>query len=195
MSDEKPGTLDLITKVITVVSLALAAFATWKALPYDAEIKRLQAETQRLDLALKQADADLKSLESNRKVTLELYQEVKNVIEKKDNDPRKEDAVRVLVESLADDPFRWKLLNVIAAGAKSAEVKQAAAETSDYYREEAQVPLAAPRESDVATATTGIGSFNVDIFYCEKKKATSEPIARAALSLKTSSDTGRWRLR
>ena len=124
MPDDKSssGTLDVVTKFITVFSLGLAAFAAWKALPYDAEIKQLQAETQRLDLALKQADADLKGLESNRKVTLELYQEVKSVIQKKDKDQREEDAVRVLVESLADDPLRWKLLNVIAAGARSVEV-------------------------------------------------------------------------
>ena len=197
MPDEAPpsGPLDRITKAITLISLALAAYAAWIAMPIDAEIKRLQTETQRLDLALKQADADLKGLESNRKVTLELYQAVKTVIEKKDKDPREEDAVRVLVESLADDPFRWKLLNVIAAGARSAEVKQAAAETSNYYREEAQVQVAVPQAPIVAVATSGFGAFNIDFFYCEKKKLTSEPVARKALSLKQASDTGRWRVR
>jgi hypothetical protein len=39
------------------------------------------------------------------------------------------------------------------------------------------------------------GTFNVDFFYCEKRRSTSEPIARTALSLKTPSDTGRWRVR
>lgn len=197
MPDEKPssGLLDKATKVITLVSLVLAAYAAWATLPFDAEIKRLQTETQRLDLALKQADADLKGLESNRKVTLELYQAVKTVIEKKDKDPREEDAVRVLVESLADDPFRWKLLNVIAAGAKSLDVKQAAAETANYYREEAQVQVAAPLAPPAPSKASGVGTFNVDLFYCEKKKQTSEPIARKALSLKQPSDTGRWRLR
>jgi hypothetical protein len=120
MTGEKgPSALvDLLTRVVTLLSLAVAGYAAWIALPADAEIKRLQSETQRLDLALKRADADLKSIESQRKVTLELYQEVKKVIEKKDKDPREEDAVRILVESLADDPFRWKLLGVIAVGAK-----------------------------------------------------------------------------
>jgi len=197
MTDEKSasGSLDLIAKIVTVVSLGLAAFATWKALPYDAEIKRLQTKTQELDLALKQADADLRNLEASRKVTLELYQEVKNVIEKKDKDPREEDAVRVLVESLADDPFRWRLLNVIAAGAKSPDVKRTAAETSKYYREEAEVPQASAQPQPGAAQASGVGNFNVDFFYCESKKATSEPIVRNALSLKTSSDTGRWRAR
>lgn len=198
MSDESSlsGSLDKVTKVLTLISLVLAAYAAWKALPIDAEIKHLQAETQRLDLALKQADADLKGLELNRKVTLELYQAVKTVIEKKDKDPREEDAVRVLVESLADDPFRWKLLNVIAAGAKSPEVKQAAAETSNYFREEAQVQVAVHQAAvAVPAAAGGVGTFNVDFFYCEKKKLSSEPIARRALTLKQSSDTGRWRLR
>lgn len=197
MPDAPPSSspLDKASKLLTLVSLALAAYAAWTALPFDAEIKRLQAETQRLDLALKQADADLKGLESNRKVTLELYQEVKNVIEKKDKDPREEEAVRVLVEALADDPFRWKLLNVIAAGAKSADVKQAAAEASVYYREQAQVQQARPNAPAPTAAGDGIKAFNVDIFYCEKKQASAEPAARRALSLKQASDTGRWRLR
>jgi len=75
--------IETLTKLVTLVSLCLAVFAAWKALPVDEEIKRLQAETQRLDLALKQADSELKGLESSRKITLELYQEVKKVIEKK----------------------------------------------------------------------------------------------------------------
>ena len=50
MPEEKPSppVLDWVTKVITLVSLAIAVIAAWKALPADAEIKRLQAETQRL---------------------------------------------------------------------------------------------------------------------------------------------------
>ena len=100
-----------------------------------------------------------------------------------------------MVESLADDPLRWKLLNVIAAGARSVEVKQAAAQTSKYYREQAQIQLAPPRGQVPPTASSGVGTFNVDFFYCEKKLATSEPIARSALSLKVPSDTGRWRVR
>jgi len=131
-----PSTLDVLTKLVTFVSLAIASFAAWKSLPIDADIKRLQAETQRLDLALRQADAELKNLESNRRVTLELYQEVKKVIEKKEKDSREEEALRVLVESLADDPFRWRLLRVLAVGAASPEVKETAAATSKFYEEE-----------------------------------------------------------
>jgi hypothetical protein len=197
--EEKPSppVLDWVTKVITLVSLAIAVIAAWKALPADAEIKRLQAETQRLDLALKQADAELRGLESSRKVTLELYQEVKKVIEKRENSPREEDAVRVLVESLADDPFRWKLLRVMAVGARSTEVKETAAATSKFYEDESVVQTRPPSSLGAAQAASGspFGAFNVDIFYCEVKRATSEPLARAALQLRTSGDTGRWRVR
>lgn len=192
------STIDRATKIVTLVSLALAGFATLKALPAETEIKQLQADTSRLDLALKRADADLKNLESNRKVTLELYQEVKKVIEKKEKDPREEDAVRVLVESLADDPFRWKLLKVIAIGARSNDVKEAAAATSKYYEEESVVQTrdGSSAKSVSAALTTGtFGTYNVDLFFCEKKKATSEPLARAALDVKTKGDTGRWRVR
>jgi hypothetical protein len=204
MADNKPppSLLDWATKAVTLVSLALAAYAAGVAIPADAEIKRLQGEMQRLDLALKKADADLKNLESNRKVTLELYQEVKKVIEKKDKDSREEDAVRVLVESLADDPFRWKLLGVIAVGAKDLSVKETAAATSKFYQEDAQTQLPSSNTADAKSNTaaanpleTGIGSYNIDFFFCEKKQPTSKPLAQAALSLKSASDTGQWRIR
>jgi hypothetical protein len=197
MADVKSslGLLDGATKAITLVSLALAAYAAWIALPADTEIKRLQGETQRLDLALKKADADLKNVESGRRVTLELYQEVKKVIEKKDKDPREEDAVRVLVEALADDPFRWKLLGVIAVGAKDSSVKESAAATSKFYREDAQAQDTSTGIAQASSSNSGVGSYNVDFFYCEKTRATSEPIAQTALLLKSASDTGRWRIR
>lgn len=189
--------VDSATKVLTLLSLGIAVFAAWKALPADSQIKRLQAQAQELDIAVKKNDSELKGIESSRKVTLELYQEVKKVIEKKDKDPREEDAVRVLVESLADDPFRWKLLKVLAVGAKSPEVKQAAAATSMFYEEESSVQrnLAAQTPAAVTNASTNFASFNIDFFYCEKKRATSEPLARSALGLKGSGENGRWRIR
>jgi hypothetical protein len=188
--------LDLATKLLAGISVAISVFAAWKAVPVDAEIKRLQAETVRLDLALKQADADLKNIESNRKLTMELYQEVKKVIEKQEKDPREEDAVKVLVESLSDDPFRWKLLNVIAIGAKSSDVKESAAAASKFYEEDA----VAKRDISVpatATSTAGktIGAYNIDFFFCESRRSTSEPLARAALNSKGKNDSGRWRVR
>lgn len=198
MPDDKPPTslVDSASKVLTLVSLAIAILAAWKALPADAEIKRLQAQAQELDIALKRADASLKEIESSRKVTLELYQEVKKVVEKKDKNPREEDAVRVLVESLAEDPFRWKLLQVLAVGASSWEVKQAAAATSKFYEDEAVArPKFATPPPPAATGATAFGAFNIDFFYCEKKQATSEPLARAALGLRGAADGGRWRVR
>lgn len=200
MPDDKPlfSFTDGVTRLLTLVSLAIAVVAAWKALPADAEIKRLQAQAQELDLALKKADADLKELESSRKVTLELYQEVKNVIAKKDKDAREEEAVRVLVESLAEDPFRWKLLKVLAVGASSEEVKEAAAATSKFYEDEAAVrakSTSLPTPTTAADTSAGFGAFNIDFFYCDRKRATSEPLARAALDLRATGGTGRWRVR
>lgn len=193
-----PPVLDWLTKLITFFSLAIATFAAWKALPADAEIKRLQAETQRLDLALKQADAELRSQESNRRVTLELYQEVKKVIANKDKDAREEEAVRVLVEALADDPLRWKLLRVIAVGAATPEVKENAAESSRFYEEQAVTQSSAAVAARAPAPPAGAPAFaayNVDWFYCETRKATSQPIAVAAKQLQPPGDSGRWRVR
>jgi hypothetical protein len=189
--------LDSLTKLVTLISLVIAVFAAWKALPVDTEIKLLQAETHRLDLALKKADADLKSLESTRKVTLELYTEVKKVIEKKEKEPREEEAVRVLIESLADDPFRWKLLRVLAVGARDRDVQKNAAATSKFYEEESvgQAGTMVLPPSGTAAKPVNAGAYNVDFFFCEEKHESSEALARKALALKTPSDTGRWRIR
>lgn len=199
---EKPSSgikLDLVTKLLTVLSLAIGLFAAYTALPVDREIKSLQAQASRHEIAIKQADADLKTLESGRKITLELYQEVKKVIEKKEKDSREEEAVRVLVESLADDPFRWKLLKVIAIGAKSTEVKEKASNNSNFYEEDAvlkeQITKAAIAPVKSETTSKGVGAYNVDVFYCEAKRATSEPLARSVLQLRGKGDTGRWRVR
>lgn len=194
----KAGATDILMKLLTLLSLAIGVFAAWMALPIDAEIKRLQADTARLELSLKQADADLKSLESNRKVTLELYEEVKKILGKEKKNPREEEAVRVLVESLADDPFRWKLLQVLAVGATAPEVKQAAAETSKYYEEDMLKSAIQQTNSNPTNVTQngiGTGQFNVDFFFCESKRATSEPIVKASLALKGKNDSGRWRSR
>lgn len=194
----KAGPTDTATKLLTLISLAIGIFAAWKALPIDADIKRLQADTAKLELSLKQADADLKSIESNRKVTMELYEEVKKILENEKKNPREEEAVRVLVESLADDPFRWKLLQVLAVGATAPEVKQAAAETSKYYEEDmvkSVIQSSSSTSENVTKNGIGTGQFNVDLFFCESKRATSEPIVKAALSLKGKTDLGRWRVR
>lgn len=82
--------LDTITKFLSVSSLFIAVIAAWKALPLDAELKVLQRETQRLDNELKlagarlrEAEAQLKADESQRKLSFDLYQEVKKVLEKR----------------------------------------------------------------------------------------------------------------
>lgn len=44
-------------------------------------------------------------------------------------------------------------------------------------------------------ASTGYAIMNIDIFYCEKKQATSQPLAQAILAKKNTNDVGRWRVR
>ena len=195
--NQSTSRLDTATKLVTLLSLAIALYAAYKALPLDEEIKQLQVDTSRLDLALKQAEADLKNIESSRRITLELYQEVKKVIEKRDKDSREEDAVRVLVESLAEDPFRWKLLQVLAIGAKSNDVKGIAAATSRFYEEQSVVASreVLPAAAKPSVPALSMGAYNVDFFFCERNRASSEPIARDALSLKGAGGTGRWRVR
>ncbi|NYG34855.1 hypothetical protein HZU83_02510 [Sphaerotilus montanus] len=201
-----PVTLDSLSKVVTIVSAGIAVFAAWIALPLDAELKRLQTQTQKLDIDLKAAEgrlketeARLKETESGRKLSFDLYKEVRNILERKDKTPKDEEALRVLIESLADDPFRYKLLGVLAVSASTPEVKRAATESSSFFREEAQVVAqkapVPPVPGELAVRSTAVGSMDVDVFYCAARQATSEPVARSVLALRQSGESGRWRLR
>ncbi|MBC8026480.1 MAG: hypothetical protein H7Y89_10835 [Steroidobacteraceae bacterium] len=192
--------LDKIKNFVTIISLCIAVFAAWKAIPADAEIKKLQARTAELDLQLKQADANLKAIESTREFSFALYKEVKSVIDSSASTSRQEDAVRVLVESLAEDPLRSKLLSVIAASAKNPEVKAAASATSKFYEEQTRVsvtpaPTAAASGAAAPAPTSVASALSVDFFYCELKRGTSEPIAQAARNAKPSGARGSWRAR
>lgn len=52
-----------------------------------------------------------------------------------------------------------------------------------------------PQGDIVRKAASGVGAYNVDFFYCEATRARSEPLARAALALKSVGDSGNWRVR
>lgn len=43
--------------------------------------------------------------------------------------------------------------------------------------------------------SAGLGSVDVDIFYCIHRQDTSEPLARQVAALKLPSESGRWRIR
>lgn len=196
--------LDNITKVIAIGSAALALFATWRTLPLDAELKSLQAQTQKLDLdlkvaegRLKEAEARLKETESGRKLSFDLYQEVRKILENRNKTAKDEEALRVLIESLAEDPFRYKLLSVLAVSASAPDVKRSATESSTFYRDESWIAQRAPQVKQVSEGAqlSPVGSMDVDVFYCANKQASSEPIAKNVLALRKADETGRWRLR
>lgn len=191
--------LDTTSKVLTVISLAIAVTAAWKALPLDEQLKELQAQTQQLDLKLKEAEAQLKRDESSRKLSFDLYQEVKKILEKKDRTTSDEEALKVLVESLADDPFRIKLLNVLSVGANNLAVKQSAKESSEFFDEQVKLSL---KQSDPPSqaapskpAQGSIGSYDIDVFYCAAKRVSSEPVVQKILTFQKKEESGRWRPR
>lgn len=198
-------TVDKILKMLAIPTAAVALLAAWKALPLDAELKTLQTQTQRLELdlkaaegRLKEAEGRLKETESGRKLTFDLYQEVRKILERKDKTAKDEEALRVLIESLAEDPFRYKLLSVLAVSASSSEVKRSASESSSFFRDEsliAQRPSASMTNANETTRPTAIASMDVDVFYCASKQSTSELIAKSIIALKQPGESGRWRLR
>jgi hypothetical protein len=206
--------LDSASKALTVVATFIAVIAAWKALPLNEEIGKLQAATQSLDLQLKaaegrlkEAEGRLKETESGRKLSFDLYTEVRKVLENKGTTPRDEEVLRVLIESLAEDPFRVKLLSVLAVSAKSPETRQSAEESGKFYLEQTQLPqrttpAIVPATQPGRTAQPGgtaqrpsVDSIDVDVFFCAEKLATSEPIAKRVIDLKLPSETGRWRPR
>lgn len=198
-------TLDNTSKALAVVSTVIAVFAAWKAIPLDSELKTLQAQAQKLDIdlkaaegRLKQAELNLKESESGRKLTFDLYQEVRKILERKDSTARDEEALRVLIESLAEDPFRYKLLGVLAVSATSPEVKRSARESSFFFRDESliqQRPPGGETQGKAVSQSVAMGSMDVDVFYCASKQNTSEPIAKRIIALRKPNESGRWRPR
>ncbi|MGH8060195.1 MAG: hypothetical protein ACREOH_23645 [Candidatus Entotheonellia bacterium] len=189
--------LDHLSKFIALVSLIIGVYAALKALPHDEEIKKLNEETVRLDNEVKRTESELKSLQASRELTFKLYGAVKEVLERKDKETREEEAVRVLVESLGEDPFRGKLLQALAMGAKSQDVKEKAEKTATYYQEEATKDSPATSAGAVTkrSASAGFGNWNIDFFYCESSKEQNAPRATNAMTLRESGSIGRWRVR
>lgn len=208
--------LDHIAKFISILTLAIATYAAWITAPLDAALKKLQIETtkteHRLMMAesrLKDAESRLRETESARKLTFDLYQEVKNVLQNGGARERDEDALRVLIETLADDPFRSKLLDVLAAGASSELVQRAAEDSSTFFLEETMmssesksdefVPNALGSESSAipqqAPTLGHIGNYDVDVFYCTDDRANQEAMAERIAATKLPIENGRWRVR
>lgn len=191
--------MEQLSKGLSLVSLAVAALAAWYALPLDKQMKELQAEAVRLDNALKVSEAELKRLEASRALSLELFKEVRAVLSSNGQNARQEEAVRVLVESLAEDPFRWKLLQAIASASDSPEVRQKAEISANFYQEEAQLPMPAVefmRGDPIAGAgSNAYGHMRIDWFYCVASERHNKPLAESAQKLRDDAITGGWRIR
>lgn len=198
-------------KLATLVSAVGAILAAVFAWPLDTEIKKLQADTSRVELGLKQAEANLKASESSRKLAMDLYQEVRKVLQAEKSNPREEEALRVLVESVAEEPFREKLLNALAVGAKAADVRKKAGDSAKFFSEGGIAPSAsvlAGAASSVSSATgmiksvpiglevlKGLDTFNVDFFYCEHGAQAYKDITEKAAMLRAAEAVTRWRSR
>lgn len=185
-----------LSKVFSLFSLIIAVIAAGYALPLDKKIKALDAETKRLENARIEQDLELKKLETARQLSLQLYSEVKDVLRSKDHSQKEEEAVRVLVDALADDPFRWKLLQALAAGANDPAVKEKAEVTANFFKDEELVPVVTANSPPPMPQTVKSGkaysAIRIDWFYCG---AQQEPSVKSAMSLKTNAITGKWRQR
>lgn len=182
---------DGLSKGLSVVSLVIGIGAAWIALPLDREMKILQQQTIELDNQLKQSEAQ-------QKLSFELYKEVKKVLEKQGRTAQDEEAVKVLVEGLAEDPFRYKLLAVLAVGAKAPDVRTSAYQSSEYFEQQVQLQMSEPTTSKVLQSTPSgdsLGSYDIDIFYCAAQSTQSEPLANKVLTVRGSQENGRWRVR
>ena len=126
----------------------------------------------------------------------------------------------MLVDSLAEDPFRWKLLQALAVAASDPEVQQKAEATATFFRDQGEVPVADPAagldlnsSSDPATgsgppaeaapAASGTAArrgarayraMKVDLFYCGEAAGRGAALAEAALALRGQASV-RWRVR
>jgi hypothetical protein len=194
--------IEVATKIVTLISLAIAVVAALYALPLDEKLKKLKTETERLghetvrlDNSLKVSEAELKRLEASRELSLELYKEVKDVLSREKVSKREEEAIRVLVDSLAEDPFRWKLLKALARAVKDKDVQEKAETTATFYREEDQISVTPKPSKILSVSTKAYGKMRVDIFYCATTENISKPFADSAMELRDSSFIQRWRIR
>ncbi|MCA0374570.1 MAG: hypothetical protein LCH84_02805 [Gemmatimonadetes bacterium] len=187
--------VDQASKFVGLISLVVAAAAAVRAWPLDARLKELNTETVRLDQELKRTDAELKLEASRRTLTFDLYKEVRAVLQRADRTTREEDALRVLVESLAEDPLRGKLLEVLSVSANSETVRQEAQKSATFYQDQAVVPTIAATAPAADPSASVFADYAVDVFWCESKRQTSEPIARALIARKPAGATGTWRPR
>lgn len=122
----------------------------------------------------------------------------------------------MLVDFLAEDSFRWKLLQALAVAASDPEVQQKAEATATFFREQGEVPVADPAAGpDLNSGSgpaTGSGSpaggggaaphqrgrayraMKVDLFYCGEAAGRGATLADAALALRVQASV-RWRVR
>lgn len=205
------GWVDVGHKWVTLLGAIGAIVVTVLAWPLDTEIKKLQADTSRVEMSLKQAEANLKANESSRKLAMDLYQEVRKVLQAEKTNPREEEALRVLVESLAEEPFREKLLNALAVGAKAPDVRKKAGDSAKFFSEGGIGPSASALAGTATSESSatgmiksvpvgpkvlkGLDTYDVDFFYCEHGTQAYKDVTEKAVTLRTAEAVTRWRSR
>ena len=190
--------VDKVLKWLSVPGIVIAVFAALKALPVDSEIKSLQIATAEIENTIKVNDASLKKLESSQKLTMDIYGKIHDLYQKERRNPAEEEALRVLIQALVEDPMRAKFLDAIALGSTDPEIKKNAKESAEFYHD--QPPVVAPSLTPLASQAKGgdslrYGALNIDLFYCEDTRVRYEPLIAQAMDLKSGNSRGRWRKR
>lgn len=181
-------------------------YAVTAMLTLAAGYSQLQLSNQ--EVILKEQEAKIRASEELRKqhesdaqLTFKLYEEVKSAL-LDDRDPEKRQLIALkLVEELATESFKTRLITVIRDATPIAGIK-AKASTAAYESESEEVVVRLAELQPVKASVNALSNrtstwsnWDFDFFWCESSGEKAKQEAFEALTIKDAAATGRWRVR
>ena len=185
--------------------IVITAILTVVAATSQIHLSNLDGDLKKQDILLKDQDAKIRASEEQRKqhesdaqLTFKLYEEVKSALLAEKNPEKQQLIALKLVEEMASEPFKTRLITVIRDATPLAGVKEKAS-TAAYVSESKalEVRPAEPPAKAVATANRASvwSNWDFDFFWCEDSGDKGKQEAYEALAIKDSGASGRWRVR
>ncbi len=181
-------------------------YAVTAMLTLAAGYSQLQLSNQ--EVILKEQEAKIRASEELRKqhesdaqLTFKLYEEVKSAL-LAEKDPEKRQLIALkLVEELASESFKTRLITVIRDATPIAGIKEKAStaayasESNELAARPAEPPPIKASVTAVSNKTSTWSNLDFDFFWCESSGEKAKQEAFEALTIKDAAATGRWRVR
>lgn len=200
-ANRNKGRLELIQILIGIIVSAIAAWSAWLLNKADVSLKTsesllkgTQRELMERDSYRKDAELARAERESNEKKQLMVYETVVKAIESKDE--HKQAVSQALVASMLslEDPLRHGLLAVLASSSAPrvrADARAMLSKEVTYQNENNE-----KRTAKSSQATSWLGNWDFDIFWCERSGEAAKKLATTiADALNAEGGNGRIRSR